>query len=79
MAGIVGRERYQFDVWGDTVNVAARLTSAASPHSVALTELQAAKLQGLNITPRGEVQLKGKGAVPVVEITATRATVVSAG
>jgi CheY-like chemotaxis protein len=79
MAGIVGRERYQFDIWGDTVNVAARLTSAASPHSVALTESQAARLEGLNIRPRGEVQLKGKGAVPVVEIPATHATVVSAG
>ena len=41
MAGIVGRERYQFDIWGDTVNVASRLTSAASPQSVALTEAQA--------------------------------------
>jgi CheY-like chemotaxis protein len=79
MAGIVGRERYQFDIWGDTVNVAARLTTAASPHSVALTESQAAKLEGLNITPRGEVQLKGKGSVPVVEIPAAHATVVSAG
>ena len=42
MAGIVGRERYQFDIWGDTVNVASRLTSAASPQSVAVTEAQAA-------------------------------------
>jgi len=79
MAGIVGRERYQFDIWGDTVNVAARLTTAASPHSVALTESQAAKLEGLNIKPRGAVQLKGKGEVPVVEIPAPHATVVSAG
>ena len=45
MAGIVGRERYQFDIWGDTVNVASRLTSAASPQSVALTEAQAAGLK----------------------------------
>ena len=51
MAGIVGRERYQFDIWGDTVNVASRLTSAASPQSVALTEAQA-KLDGLSVSPR---------------------------
>ena len=73
MAGIVGRERYQFDIWGDTVNVASRLTSAASPNSVALIEAQGAKLEGLSVTPRGEVQLKGKGAVPVVEIAASPA------
>jgi CheY-like chemotaxis protein len=70
MAGIVGRERYQFDIWGDTVNVAARLTSAASPQSVALTEVQAAKLRGWQVCPRGAVELKGKGAVPIVEIPA---------
>ncbi len=70
MAGIVGRERYQFDIWGDTVNVASRLTSASSPGSVAVTEAQAAMLTGLNVRPRGAVELKGKGAVPLAEITA---------
>jgi CheY-like chemotaxis protein len=70
MAGIVGTERYQFDVWGDTVNVAARLTSAASPQAVALTEAQAAELEGYNLTVRGQVELKGKGGVPLVEISA---------
>jgi adenylate cyclase len=70
MAGIVGRERYQFDIWGDTVNVASRLTSASSPGSVAVTEAQAALLAGLNVRPRGAVELKGKGAVPLAEITA---------
>jgi len=71
MAGIVGRERYQFDIWGDTVNIAARLTSAALPDSVVLTESLAATLEGLTISPRGLVELKGKGAVPLVEIPAS--------
>jgi class 3 adenylate cyclase len=70
MAGIVGRERYQFDIWGDTVNVASRLTSAASPQAVALTEAQGATLHGFNVLRRGAVELKGKGAVPLVEIPA---------
>jgi class 3 adenylate cyclase len=70
MAGIVGRERYQFDIWGDTVNVASRLTSAASPGSVAMTEAVAAKLPGLDVVARGAVELKGKGAVPLVEVAA---------
>ena len=78
MAGIVGRERYQFDVWGDTVNVASRLTSAASPQAVALTEAEAANLTGLNTIPKGAVQLKGKGAVPLVEIAVSPAHVATA-
>jgi adenylate cyclase len=70
MAGIVGQERYQFDVWGDTVNVASRLTGAASPGGVALTEQTSERLQGFTIAPRGAVELKGKGSVRMVEVTA---------
>jgi adenylate cyclase len=70
MAGIVGRERYQFDVWGDTVNVAARLTSVASPGTVAVTEEMSAQLSGADVSSRGAVELKGKGSVRTVEVTA---------
>ncbi|MBI4891643.1 MAG: response regulator [Acidobacteria bacterium] len=69
MAGIVGRERYQFDIWGDTVNVASRLTAAATPGTVAVTEAEGAALSGLHVTPRGMVELKGKGPVPLVEVS----------
>ena len=69
MAGIVGEERYQFDVWGDTVNVASRLTGTASPGGVGLTEPTSASLRGFAISPRGAVELKGKGSVGMVEVT----------
>jgi adenylate cyclase len=72
MAGIVGRERYQFDIWGDTVNVASRLTAAASPGTVGVTEVLSARLEGLAISPRGAVELKGKGPVPMAEVTHSR-------
>jgi class 3 adenylate cyclase len=70
MAGIVGQERYQFDVWGDTVNVASRLSGAVSPGGVGLTEQTSASLRGFAISPRGAVELKGKGSVRMVEVTA---------
>ena len=53
MAGIVGLERYQFDVWGDTVNVAARLTGVASPVALRLRKRCPRDLQGLcGLSPR---------------------------
>ena len=70
MAGIVGRERYQFDIWGDTVNVANRLAGVASPTAVALTEEMATRLPGAAVVSRGAVELKGKGNVRMVEVTA---------
>jgi len=68
MAGVVGHERYQFDVWGDTVNVASRLTGAASPGGVGLTEQTSTSLNGFAVSPRGAVELKGKGSVRIVEV-----------
>jgi adenylate cyclase len=70
MAGIVGRERYQFDIWGDTVNVANRLAGVASPDTVALTEEMSVRLSGATVSSRGAVELKGKGSVRMVEVTA---------
>ena len=70
MAGIVGLERYQFDIWGDTVNVAARLAGVASPGGVALTEETPRDFPACAVSPRGAVELKGKGSVRMVEVTA---------
>jgi len=69
MATIVGRERYQFDIWGDTVNGANSLAGVASPATVALTEDMAALLPGAAVFSRGAVELKGKGSVRMVEVT----------
>ena len=38
VAGVVGQERYQFDIWGDTVNVASRMSDKATPGRVAVTK-----------------------------------------
>ena len=37
VAGVVGQERYQFDIWGDTVNVAARMVGLSAPGTVTVT------------------------------------------
>jgi CheY-like chemotaxis protein len=37
LAGIVGRQRFSFDIWGDTVNVAARLAAHGELPSVHLS------------------------------------------
>jgi adenylate cyclase len=34
VAGVVGMDRYQFDIWGDSVNVASRMCDMANPHSI---------------------------------------------
>jgi adenylate cyclase len=64
VAGVVGQERYQFDIWGDTVNVAARMVGMSAPGSVVVTkeifEQVASAFVGKSL---GELNIKGKGAI----------------
>jgi class 3 adenylate cyclase len=62
VCGVVGRTRFAFDVWGDTVNTASRLESHGEPGRIQLTEATGASLgPGFRVVPRGEVAVKGKG------------------
>ena len=69
VAGIVGRMKYQFDVWGDTVNTAARVEQAGEPGTVCLpAEVWTAVSGDFEGQLRGRVPLKGKGEVELVLI-----------
>jgi adenylate cyclase len=69
VAGIVGQERYQFDIWGDTVNIAARMASKAMPGSVAVThDIWAGIKDRFESESLGELEIKGKGTIPVVAV-----------
>src|SRR5450755_3793665 len=69
VAGIVGQERYQFDIWGDTVNIAARMASKAMPGSVAVTDDIWTQIKDrFESESLGELEIKGKGIIPVVAV-----------
>ncbi len=64
VAGIVGVKKFQYDIWGDTVNTASRMESSGAPGQVNISEATYALVKdapGLMFTPRGKVQAKGKG------------------
>lgn len=69
IAGIVGMERYQFDIWGDTVNVAARLSGVGRTCGVAVTESVWNNMSGYFAGETlNSVNIKGKGATTVYQI-----------
>ena len=62
----MGVKKFQYDIWGDTVNTASRMESSGevgqvniSEATYALVSAEAGRL--FTFTPRGKVQAKGKG------------------
>jgi adenylate cyclase len=72
-AGIMGKRQFQFDVWGDTVNTAARIEESGRPGSVNISGRAWLHLrnqaQGRSL---GFVDLKGKEKIEVIECTGLR-------
>jgi guanylate cyclase len=62
VAGVIGRKRFLYDLWGDAVNTASRMESHGTPGHIQITQ---ATLELLNdefrCEPRGTVSVKGKG------------------
>jgi class 3 adenylate cyclase len=75
VAGVIGRRKFAYDVWGDTVNLASRLQSASRPGGV-LVAASVAERTGDRFVfgPLEEVELKGKGRQAVRYVTGRATT-----
>ncbi len=63
-AGIIGRDKFAYDLWGDTVNTASRMESSAQLDTIHLSSATAALLgDKFQIEPRGTVVIKGIGGM----------------
>ena len=66
VAGVVGRRKFAFDIWGDTVNTASRLESAGAAGKINVSEEFLGLLRHkVECTPRGLQSLKGKEDRPM--------------
>lgn len=68
VAGIVGKHQFLFDVWGDTVNIAARLVEHGTPGSVVMTNAAWREIRSdCDARSLGTLNVKGKGPLELVE------------
>ena len=62
VAGIIGKRKFSYDLWGDVVNIASRMESHGVPGEIQITESTAKLItNSFSIEERGFMDIKGKG------------------
>jgi class 3 adenylate cyclase len=64
IAGVIGEDKYSYDLWGDAVNIASRMENTGENGKIQVTEYYKSLLEEhdhLDFTLRGDIGIKGKG------------------
>ena len=70
IAGVIGRHKFIYDLWGDTVNVASRMESHGVAGGIQVSEATYQRLRGaFRFEPRGLIEVKGKGRLRAYLLT----------
>ncbi len=74
VAGVIGRHKFAYDLWGDTVNVASRMESHGAPGQIQLTRQCAERLgPRFVVERRGVVNVRGLGPIEACWLQGRRA------
>lgn len=69
VAGVVGRRKFTYDIWGDAVNIAARIENAAEPGRVNLSAYTFSLVRRhFDCQYRGKIEIKGKGRIDLYHV-----------
>lgn len=70
VAGVIGTKKFIYDVWGDTVNLAARMESLGIPGRIQVSGAVEERLRAsYQLEARGLIEVKGKGSLPTWFLT----------
>ena len=73
VAGVIGRSKFIYDLWGDTVNTASRMESHTSPGTIQVTERTYELLRDrYALQAQGTIEVKGKGPMSTYLLTRRR-------
>ncbi len=80
VAGIVGLKKFAYDIWGDAVNIAARMETAGETNRINISEATYQLVShDFKCEPRGKIDVKNKGQMDmyfVEEVKSTKPMVV---
>lgn len=69
VAGVIGKRKFSYDLWGDTVNIASRLTSEAQPGQICVDATTYRRLHNrFEFGEGAQIPVKGKGVLQVFSL-----------
>jgi class 3 adenylate cyclase len=70
---VIGKKKFIYDIWGDTVNTASRMESHSTPGHIQVTEETRRRLADAYLfEERGEIDVKGKGMMSTYYLVGRR-------
>ena len=71
VAGVIGKKRFIYDLWGDGVNTAARMESHGFPNKIHVSAETAALIENdFNLTKHRLIDIKGEGQMEIYLLSA---------
>jgi class 3 adenylate cyclase len=65
VAGVIGKHKFAYDLWGDTVNIASRMESHGAPGAIQVSDATRTLVEEeFLLEPRGTIAVKGRGEMP---------------
>ncbi len=73
VAGVVGKKKFAYDIWGDTVNVASRMESMSAAGKINISENTYALVQdAFEVEYRGKIAVKNKGMMKMYYVNGVK-------
>ena len=71
LAGVIGKRKFSYDLWGDTVNTASRMESTSETDMIQVSQEVFDRLRDLfEFEARGSIAVKGKDELATYELIA---------
>lgn len=78
VAGVVGFKKFAYDIWGDTVNTAARMQEKSMPNRINISGTTYEHIKGeFDCEYRGKIAAKNKGEIDMYFVTSTKGALVA--